>query len=169
MWRLILASKDLIIPFASGVVGAFVGGWATIFFQRNTERKRLAEKILFNVYMMLMELKGWHFWITSAEIRGKESDQRILGEFQDKRWRVADEMRKIDHLPEAREILRVMFSLTYKSERERADELDRLLDVLGKKLNRQYDQVMAEITRENRALMVRDSDEFFFRQKRIQP
>ena len=173
MWKVVLASKDLIIPLISGVigafVGAFVGGWATIFFQRKTERKRHADKVLFDVYMMLMDLNGRHFWVTSAEVQGKESDPRILERVQDIRWRIADEIRKIDHLPEARDILRAMFTLTYQSERGRAEEFDRLLSVLGKRVNPRYDEVMAEITHENQALMFSNPDEFFRRKSRIEP
>jgi hypothetical protein len=169
MWEIPLAPKDIIVPLVSGVIGAFVGGWATVFFQRKSERKRHAEKTLFDVYMMLMDLKGRHFWITSAEVQGKESGQQIREKFQDIRWRIADEIRKIDYLPEAEDILRVMFALTYRSEGGRADEFDRLLKALGKKINSRYDRVMAEITRENQALMVRDADEFFRRQKKIEP
>jgi hypothetical protein len=173
MWHVLLTSKDILIPLASGVVGAVVGavvgGWATMFFQRKADRKRHVENVLFNVYMMLMEFKGRHFWITSAEIRGTEANPRVVSGFEDIRWRIADEMRKLDQLPEGRDILHVMFSLTYASESGRAEDLNRLLDVLGKRVNPRYDQVMKEITAENQALMFTDGDEFFRRQKRIQP
>ena len=168
----LLTLKDIIIPLASGaigVVGAVIGGWATAFFQRRHERKRRTENVLFGVYMMLMDLRGHHFWITSAEVRGQDSDPKIIQRFQDTRWRIADEMRKIDQLPEARDILRAMFSLTYESESRRADMLDQLVDALGEKVNSRYDEVMAEITRENQALMVKDTDEFFHRRKKIEP
>lgn len=159
MWR------EFIIPL---VVGGF-GGWATIFFQRRAERRRRAEDVLFAVYMMLMDLKGRHFWIASAELRKEESPLRARQAFQDMRWRIADEVRKIDHFPEARELLRAMFSLTYKSERERADELDRLTTQLGQKVNPRYDAAMAEITHENQLMMVADFDEFWRRRTKLEP
>jgi hypothetical protein len=78
-------------------------------------------------------------------------------------------MRKIDHLPEARDILRAMFLLTYPTEGERAAELDRLVETLGKRVNPRYDAVMEEITRENQGLMASNANEFFRNQRKIQP
>jgi len=169
MWESPFASKDIAIPLVTGLIGAVAGGWATIFFQRKTERERRSENVLFDIYMMLMELKGHHFWIRSAELQRRESDPRVLSNFEKTRWRIADEMRKIDHLPEARDILRAMFLLTYPSEGERAAELDRLVETLGKRVNPRYDAVMAEITRANQRLMTSNMNEFFRNQRKIQP
>jgi hypothetical protein len=76
----ILPAHSRIPPNSVGASGSY---WLLAALNRKTERERRSENVLFDVYMRLMELKGHHFWITSADIQGRESDPRVLNNFEE--------------------------------------------------------------------------------------
>ena len=159
MWR------ELFIVLA----GAVGGAGAAVLLQQWSKRRKAAADTLFKIYMLLMEVNGQHFWITSREVRSEEPRQETLKRFEDLRWQIADEARKVDYVPEIRDVLHALFSLSFESEAKRNARLSELLDRMGKKLNPKYAQIMKEITNENGALMVSDVEEFIRRQRKIQP
>lgn len=150
------------------VVGGLVGAWAAIFFQRRREREKSLEKARFDIYMNLLSLNSRHFWITVAEIHHEKSKPEMIQKYQDAAWTIADKLRQIDELPEARDILRVIFSLEFESEAKRSEALNKVIDQLGKEVNPRYSQFIKQISQENQALMVRDFEEFWRRQRKIQ-
>lgn len=77
----------------SGIIGGIAGAVATIQFQKYQDRTKALGERRFKIYMMLMELNGHHFWITSAEMHGEIARPEILHKFHSMRWRIADELR----------------------------------------------------------------------------
>ena len=148
--------------------GAFVGAQANSYFQRRSKRSEAREEGRFRVYMMLLDLYSRHHWIASADIHLELASVTTRVEFHRQCWRVADELRKIDTMPETEEILRTMFSLHFENEIQRANALSDLLDRLGKKVNPQYAKVIKQISKENISLMAKDPDTASRRQKKIE-
>jgi hypothetical protein len=119
--------------------------------------------------MRLFDLHGRHFWIYSQEAGGMHSDDPRPGiRFNKVRWRMADLLREFDDLPELPEILRAMFTLNrFATEKERHEEIGRLIDVLGKGVNPRYNKAMREITEEDQRMMLVNFDEYWQRKSRL--
>ncbi len=150
----------------SGFLGALIGAGATILFQRWNDRKNVLTDGRFNIYTKLLDLKSEHFWILSSDIRGENPDREVVEKFDRLRCHIADEIRKVDELPEAEDIIRTLFSLTFKSESQRSKALSRILDRLGKQVNPKYDRLMKEITEEN--LFLQSQGEYYERLHKVQ-
>ncbi len=151
----------------SGAFGAIVGAWAAIFFQRRHDQKKALEQARFNVYMMLLDLWQRHFRITSAEVHGEQASDQVRLEFDRQRWRIADELRKADDLEEGEPLLRAMFSLAFKSEKDRADALDKVIKQLSERVNPRYGRVIREISEENQKLMATDFEKYRRRDDKV--
>jgi hypothetical protein len=154
--------------FFAGLLAGILVSAAGTYFTWIRERKKTQRELLFQVYMMLIELNGIHFWIASREVRGEEPNPEHAKKFQDMGWRIADLIRQIDKLPLMPEILEAMFSLKFPHEPQRAQEIDRLVEALGEQVNPRYNMAIKRISRENQKLMMTNPDEFLRRQKRIQ-
>ena len=157
------------LTFVAGLMTGILVSAAGAYFNWLRERKKAQRELLFQVYMMLMELSGIHFWIASREVRGEEPNPEHASKFHDMGWRIADLLRQIDKLPPAPAILEAMFSLKFAKEAQRAEEIDRLLESLGEQVNPRYNMAVKQISRENQKLMMVNVDEFFRRKKQIQP
>jgi H+/gluconate symporter-like permease len=157
------------LTFVTGLLIGILVSAAGEYFRRLSERKETQRELLFQVYMMLMELNGIHFWIASSEVRREEPNPEHAKKFHDTGWRIADLLRQIDKLPLAPAILEAMFSLKFPDETQRAQEIERLLESLGEQVNPRYDTAIKKITRDNQNLMMGNLDEFFRRKKKIQP
>ena len=155
--------------FVAGLLTGILVTAAGTYFTWVRERKKAQRELLFQVYMMLIELNGTHFWITSSEVRGEEPNPEHPKKFHDTAWRIADLLRQIDEVPLAPMILTAIFSLKFSHETQRAEEIDRLLEDLGRQVNPRYDSAIKQISRENQKLMMDNLDEFFRRKKQIQP
>jgi len=152
----------------SALLGALIGAVATGFIQLWIARRRAAEKAQFELYMMLLELKGIHFWIVSSEIHGERGPTEIIVRFSQLRWRIADKLREINNMPEAEEILTTMFSLRFETEQQRSQALTRVIDHLGERINPRYVQIMKRISEENSDALEKDPDEYLRRLKKVQ-
>ena len=159
-----------------GIVGVIVGGGITILavviayvLQSRRERKETEDEIIFIIYMMLLELVGHHFWIVSDETLGQKSSERVLSSYHRTCWRIADEIRKVDKLQEAEDILRVMFSLAYDTESKRSDDFGKILDSIGQQVNPNYARIIKEISEENQIMLASDFEEYWRRHRKIQP
>lgn len=155
--------------YVGGLLTGILVTAAGTYLQWLKEKKKTQKDILFQVYMLLMELNGQHFWITSRQVQGQEPKPEHTQKFSDTGWRIADLVRQIDNHPLAPAILAAVFSLKFPHESKRSDEIERLLDELGVRVNPLYNAAMKQITRENQTLMMADLDEFFRRKKRILP
>ncbi len=158
----------LMTELLSGLLGAIMGSASTILFQRWSDKKTRLDSSRFQIYMMLLELNGWHWWIASTEVRGVEVSKEIVRKFDRARWRIADELRKADDLPECSEILAALFSLEFKSESDRAASLKTTIDKLGTTANPRYTTAIKEVSLKNQELMRSDINEFCRRQNKLQ-
>ncbi|MHB8143999.1 MAG: hypothetical protein ACYDGX_10210 [Thermoleophilia bacterium] len=116
--------------------------------------------------MLLHDAYGKHFWIVSAESHGEIASQEIRADYQGICWKIADEIRIIDNSRETETILYTLFSIMFKSETDRADAFNKLLDDMGKELNPNYSKVMKQLSEERSSL---PPDEFLKRIEKIQP
>ncbi|HXN23337.1 MAG TPA: hypothetical protein VOA41_11410 [Candidatus Dormibacteraeota bacterium] len=161
--------RAMLTHFSIALLSAAFGAAAGGYFHWLSEKKKSHEEILLQIYMLLIELNGALFWIASRQVRGEDPNPEHAKKFSDLSWRIADLLRQFDKLPETPEILTVMFSLRFRSEVQRTEEIDRLLKQLGRRVNPRYDSAMKQISDESRKLMADDVEEFLRRQKRIQP
>lgn len=150
------------------VVGAFLGAGAKELFQHWSEYRKKDEDVRFKIYMMLLDLNSRHFSIASADMHGTIADPSTRLEFHKQCWRIADELRKYDGLPETEEILRVLFGLNFENEIHRSRMLGDLIDRLGSKVNPRYAKFIKKISLENQRLMAENREEAFRRQKKIE-
>jgi len=146
-----------------GVLAAFAGAWAAIWLQRHSEKKKELERRRFTIYMLLLELKSLLFWSVSWELNKKKPDPNVLNRRFDLCMRIADEVRKADSLPEVKEILRVLFSVSYQTEQKRNAQLQEILDKMGHAVNPRYQSIIREIDEENSLLMVQNPDHYMDR------
>jgi len=141
--------------FLGGVLATLLGAWGAHWLQRRGERRCQTEATRFQVYMKLMELQNPLFGLSCAESHGERWNPRHEHDFELMRWRIADEVRKMDDAPEVERILRVLFQQGFGSATERHEALREVLDELGKTCNPRYCDVMKRISSENMALMSR--------------
>jgi hypothetical protein len=81
---------------------------------------------------------------------------------------MADLLRQVDSLPELPAILHAMFNLSrFSSEKERHEEIGRLMDVLGARINPRYNKAIQELSAENQQMMVVNFDEYWRRKNQL--
>jgi len=140
--------------FLAAVIGGVIGAALTHLFTRRREKKRELEKASWKVYLALVDL----FWGSHSEIKfaddlNKSARDEARVEFQARRGRILDEMRKIDNLPELKDICEALFSLEFHSENERGDKLQAIIRSLGNRLNPNFEKIMAEISIKNLSIV----------------
>ena len=149
------------------LVGISLAG-VGVYFHWLSDKRKKQEELLFQVYMRLFDLHGRHFWIYSQESSGRQSDLRPGVRFNRVRWRMADLLRQVDSLPELPAILHAMFNLNrFSSEKERHEEIGRLMHVLGARINPRYNKAMQELSAENQRMMVVNFDEYWRRKNQL--
>lgn len=155
---LILAQTDVQQPavwigLSSGLIGAILGAIiaaiATVLLQHWRSKKTYFKEKKFKIYMLLHEAYGKHFWIASADLRGELAKDEVRRQFESVSWKIADEMRTIDIVPETEAILHTLFSLRFENENERAKAFEKLLDEMGQELNPKYSEIMRRLSKEN--------------------
>ena len=154
--------SDLMVNACSALFGAVIGAAATVYFHRRAERTKEKDAIRFRIYMKLLDCQNPLFWMCRPPISRTDSEHEQLRKaqyerrFEEKRWKVADELRTIDDLPQMERILRVLFSENYKSAMHRYEELGRVIDDLGDACNPHFRDVMGKIGDENLRLVAND-------------
>jgi hypothetical protein len=148
----------------TGILLTVVG----VHLHRRSDERKKHEEVVFQIYMRLFDLHGRHFWIYSQEASGRQLDPRPGVRFNKVRWRLADLLRKADRLPEVPEILRAMFSLSrFESEKARHEEIGRLMEVLGARINPRYNKAMQEICAEDQKMMLLSFDGYWRRKNQL--
>jgi hypothetical protein len=151
--------------FLTGLLTGILVSAAGAYFHRLGDKKKKQEELLFQVYMRLLDLSASHFWIVSREMNREQPNRDHARRFSDIRWQIADALRQTDGLPELREILSVMFSVRFASERDRHQELNRLVDLVGDRVNPRYNKAIREVDTENQKVLTENLDEYVRRQK----
>lgn len=142
-----------IVALASAIITVVV----TIYLTSKNEKKKESDKTLFRIYMQLMEIYGLYFWVSAEEIHGNrenENNGRREERFkiQQLSWKIADELRKIDHLPVMEDIINLLFAEDrdkYPSATARYKDFSDVLDKLSKKLNPNYQRIVCQISKKN--------------------
>jgi hypothetical protein len=165
-------NTSLLEVLLSGACGAIIGavltGWLTVWLQGRHEQKRETEERLFGVYMLLLNAKSWHWWIATSEHDRERPRSTTAREFNRIRWQIADEIRRIDRVQIAEDVLRVLFDLGFASEAEREKELDKIVNRLGRQVNARYADIMESIHADNGKLLAADLDTYLDRLGRLQ-
>src|ERR1700737_2850886 len=121
--------------FVGGLLTGILVTAAGTYLQWFKEKRKTQKDLLFQVYMLLMEANGIHFWIASREVRGEEPKLEYVKKFNDLGWRIADLLRQVDEHPMAPAILAALFSFKFPHETQRSEEIERLLEELGARVN----------------------------------
>lgn len=163
---------SLLAAILVSVVSAIVGASAAIWFTARHERdKQLAERRQ-RIYMMLLDLKQVHFWISSGDmpgIPGREIPPKSKDEYYSGCWRIADELRSVDHLKQLPDIVDALFSLRFAHEWQRAERLGKIIDDLGRDVNPRFVKAMRKRDREAMQLSANNGDEWWARRGKIEP
>ena len=146
---------ELLSGIIGAILGAFVGGWAAVHFQRKGDKKRQNQERQFELYKLLLDLDSKHFWIANAS-EARPVRVEVLEEYDRLSWRVADKLREADEMPEAEDILRLVFSYKIESEQARSELLSRILTSIGGRVNSRYQSIMSQIGQENSQLVSAD-------------
>jgi len=147
--------------FFGGILTALAGTWFAAWLRHRAHRARTTEDVRFWAYMKLIELKNPLFWMLSAQVRGRKPDPKFEYQAEMMSWRIADELRKADDLPEMESILRVLFSRHFASAKDRYEALSQAIEDLGKVCNPRYRQIMKRINEANMIVMQREVMAFF--------
>ena len=146
---------ELAIGFGGALVGAVIGALATVYFQRRSDRAKEKEAIRFHVYLRLLDCLNPLFWMSCDDMH----ERRPIGMtfpstphehlFQEMAWKTADELRKIDDLPQMERILRALFGESFSSAANRHEELGRVIDELAEECNPRFCRVLRALGKEH--------------------
>lgn len=142
--RQVLVFKDeLLIAFMSSVISVYI----TIQMQKFYTNKERQKDLFFEIYMKLIELNDYYFWLASAQKRKEEEPKNIKEKEFLLRWTIADMSRKLE-IDELEDILKILF-LEKFSYNNRYEELSKLIDKIGHKVNPKYKKITQIIDGEN--------------------
>jgi hypothetical protein len=100
--------------------------------------------------MLLLELHGFYFWITSAELRGEVPPDSVPVRARQIAMQIADKLREADDVEHLEEILTVLMAEdAFETANKRSEALDAVIDKLGNKVNPHYAEVVRRISDEN--------------------
>lgn len=143
------AVSDGWLGFLGGVFATLVGALLASLIQRHTERKKRKEQAHLDAYFLLVDIKNWYFWVTTAELHGEEPRPEVLDTCRKLAYQLNDKLRSFDEVEDMEEVLAVLFSESIPTARERATRLDKLLDRYGRLLHPRYAKTILRISNEN--------------------
>lgn len=129
---------ELVVGFLSGALVGVIGSAATVYFSRISERNKDLEERRHRIYMMLLDANQRHFWISSFDYRGEEIPVDVRAQFQESRYKIADELRGADDLRQLPDIIDALFSLRFRTETDRAERISQVIDDLAKDVNPRF-------------------------------
>lgn len=141
--------SDAWLGFLGGILATLVGGLVASLIQRNHEAKQKKTQAQVDAYFLLVDLKNWYFWVTTAELHGEEQRPEVLENCRRLALQLNDKLRAFDGVSELDEILTILFSEAIPTARERADRLNELINTYGKLVNPEYSAIIDRISREN--------------------
>lgn len=157
------------VGLVTGTLIGVIGSAAAVYFSRVAEsRKDLGER-RHRIYMMLLDVYNRHFWISTNDMHNTEIKRELKEDFQAARWKIADELRGADKLPQLGDIFDALFSLRFKTEVERAERLRKVIDDLARDVNPNFVAAAKKNEAELSALIMRDGDEWWRRRHKIEP
>jgi hypothetical protein len=151
--------QSAIWGFGSGVALTVSTALVTAYVTRREERRRLRQAAQFEIYMKLLDLNSLYFWVTVWELHKEPQDPAHLAKIRSLAWEIADRLRQFDDVDYMAEILQVLMAEVYPTAKDRANELDSLLDRLGRSVNPRYSKAIAAVSSVNVAHMAFGSRE----------
>jgi len=144
---------DPFLAFFSGIGVSLIGAVVAHILTRHRERRRLVEEQRFQIYMKLMDLYGSYFWFTVAELHKEALPSETRKRCHDLAWQIADMLRSADEVDSLDEILEITLSPKFASAEERYEEMGKVLDHLGARINPRYSKKIREISKETSRLL----------------
>lgn len=141
--------SDAWLGFLGGILSTFVGALIASVIQRNNEFKKRKAQAHLDAYFLLVDLKNWYFWVTTAELHDKEPNAEVLDTCRKLAYQLNDKLRSFDEVELVDEVLEVLFSEAISTARERATRLEKLLDRYGQLLRPRYAKTILRISHEN--------------------
>jgi hypothetical protein len=139
----------ILISFFSGILLTIGSAYLSYLFQRRQEKKKFKEKIRFEIYMNLLDLKSSYFWVTSAEIHGEKPSSDIKRRLKEQTWKMCDKLRQIDDIEFQDEILEILLSEKFVTAIERDNKFSNLIEKYHKIVNPNFAKKVKEIDTEN--------------------
>lgn len=138
------------IAFASGIGISLAAAYASYMLQLGKDRRQRREEAAFRVYMLLLELHGFYFWITSAELRGEPPPAEVPPKVCKIAMQIAEKLREADDVEHLEEILIVLMREdAYKTAADRANALNAVIDRMGNALTPRYAEIVRRISDDN--------------------
>lgn len=138
------------ISFTIGIISAGFAIWYTEHRQRRLERQKETQRLLFEIYMKLLQIRADYFWINSADVGGTVRNPEARNRIWGLAYQLSDQLRLIDDVDEVDRILDALFNDSHcQNSAERYEVLSRLVDSLGEKVNPRYVAKMREISNAN--------------------
>jgi len=142
--------RELLTLLLVAIAGGVLGAWAASFFQGRQERRRELDREAFRLFERLALLRDVHWQATVLEVHGEPVMPTEVEKYNRLSWEIADSLRQIDEIPEAKDILRAMWSLNFAREQDRYDALNDVLEQLGNRLNPKYHRIVSQISEESK-------------------
>jgi hypothetical protein len=136
-----MESVNLLAAFASALVGAVVGSWTSVWLGAKRNRREASDQALFGIYLQLLELNGFYFWISTADLHREERKADIIKRVESIARSIADDLRKVRDAAAVREVFDVIASsdpVEYPDSATRLSRLNQLLQELGHRFNPEY-------------------------------
>jgi hypothetical protein len=163
------ALANAAVPLLSAALGAVLGAWAGAHYQRRKDRAQSVDQALQKLYELLLDLRVAHFRVVSNEVRGREVKPQALAEVEQLRYVIGDLLRQSPGVVEQRRVLKVLFSMSYRSEMERHHAIDSVADRVGRRANPRHARAMRRIIRQNERELMRDPEEYMRRLAKVGP
>lgn len=162
---------EYIVGFLSAAIIAILGAAVAYFFNRRQERGTRLDERRQRIYMMLLELKQTHFWISSGDMPFPDRDipSDVKDQYWGAAWRIIDELRAADDLHQGPEIIETLIGLNFEHEWQRAEMMGKIINDLGRDVTPRVAKALRERDRRAMDLMQRDSDEWWRRRGKIEP
>jgi hypothetical protein len=137
------------LGFFGGILATLVGALVASIIQRRNEVEKRKEQAHLDAYFLLVDLKNWYFWVTTAELHGEEPKAEVLDTCRKLAYQLNDKIRSFDEVEQVEEVLTVLFSESIPTAHARATRLDGLVDRYGQLLHPRYAKTILRISHEN--------------------
>lgn len=162
---------EYVAGFLSAALVAIIAAAVGIWFTARHERGRQLAERRQRIYMMLLDLKQEHFWISSGDMPmpDREIPPESKKRYWEGCWKVADELRAADSLRQLPGIVDALFSLRFEHEWQRADAIGKVIEDLGRDVNPRFVGAMRQRDREAMELVGKSGEEWMRRRGKIEP
>jgi hypothetical protein len=151
---------DLLVAFSSALLGAVAGSWTTVWLGAKQERADVSDRILFDVYLRLLELNALYFWITTADFHRNERNSDVIQRVEALARSVADDLRRVRDRKAVVDIFDVLASRDsrkYPDSATRYKRLQQLLSVFGRRFSPEYIEAASQIGASHFQALVEDT------------